>query len=138
MNKTRMQWGGLVLVGAIALGALVMNRAQPVGGAEPEKKAASGPHYSVLETEGHNLIVTDNESNTLYFYTVDKGEPIGAGSLGARHGRSDPGRQADDQAQGNQHSEVTSAEWQAARSRAACRAASLFPHAYSTIGRQQR
>jgi hypothetical protein len=78
MNQTRMQWGGIVLVVGIVLGAVVMNRAQPAGGAEPDKKAASGAHYSVLETEGHNLIVTDNESNTLYFYTVDKGEPIGS------------------------------------------------------------
>ncbi len=38
----------------------------------------SGPHYTVVETEGHNLVVTDNASNTLYFYTVDKGQPPGS------------------------------------------------------------
>jgi hypothetical protein len=31
-----------------------------------------------VETEGHNLIVADNATNTLYFYTVDKGEAPGA------------------------------------------------------------
>ena len=36
------------------------------------------PRYSVSETEGHNLIVTDNQSNTLYFYTIDKDEKVGA------------------------------------------------------------
>jgi hypothetical protein len=38
----------------------------------------SGPHYSVIETEGHNLIVTDNHTNTLYFYTIDKDAKIGS------------------------------------------------------------
>jgi hypothetical protein len=37
-----------------------------------------GPRYSVIETEGHNLIVTDNQSNTLYFYTIDKDAKIGS------------------------------------------------------------
>jgi hypothetical protein len=29
-------------------------------------------------TEGHNLIVTDNRSNTLHFYTIDKDKEIGS------------------------------------------------------------
>ena len=33
--------------------------------------------YSVIGTEGHNLIVTDNETSTLYFYTIDKDKEIG-------------------------------------------------------------
>ena len=38
-----------------------------------------GPaHYTVVATEGHNLIVTDNHSNTLYFYTIDKDKEIGS------------------------------------------------------------
>jgi hypothetical protein len=36
------------------------------------------PRYSVIETEGHNLIVTDNQNNTLYFYTIDKGAKVGS------------------------------------------------------------
>ena len=31
----------------------------------------------MVETEGHNLIVTDNQTNTLYFYTIDKDKEIG-------------------------------------------------------------
>ena len=31
-----------------------------------------------METEGHNLVVTDNGTNTLYFYTVDKGQQPGS------------------------------------------------------------
>jgi hypothetical protein len=44
----------------------------------PGKGGTSGPHYTVVETEGHNLIVTDNHANTLYFYTIDKGSKIGS------------------------------------------------------------
>ena len=36
------------------------------------------PRYSVLDSEGHNLIVTDNQTNTLYFYTIDKDAKIGS------------------------------------------------------------
>jgi hypothetical protein len=38
----------------------------------------TSPRYSVIETEGHNLIVTDNQTNTLYFYTIDKESKIGS------------------------------------------------------------
>ena len=34
--------------------------------------------FSVVETQAHNLLVTDNTTNTLYFYTVDKDAKIGA------------------------------------------------------------
>jgi hypothetical protein len=35
-------------------------------------------HYSVIETNGQNLLVTDNATNTLYYYSIDKEEKIGA------------------------------------------------------------
>src|SRR5271166_40657 len=78
MNQSWNRYGVLVLLAVLAIGALVsMNRVQPAfGGAD--QKAASAPHYTVLETEGHNLVVTDNESNTLFFYTVDKGKAPGS------------------------------------------------------------
>ncbi len=40
--------------------------------------SGTSPRYSVIDTEGHNLIVTDNQSNTLYFYTIDKDAKIGS------------------------------------------------------------
>jgi hypothetical protein len=69
--------GVAVVLMAFALGALALaTRNQPAyGGGE---KAANGPRYTVVETEGHNLLVTDNGTNTFYFYTVDKGEPVGS------------------------------------------------------------
>ena|SRR6266851_6828467 len=73
---------GLVLVvGLIAIALIVMAWLQP---AQAERAAgaaadtASGPHYTVTETEGHNLIVTDNRADVLYFYTIDKDKEIGS------------------------------------------------------------
>jgi hypothetical protein len=62
----------VVMVGLIALGRL-----QPVQAARDDA-LPTGPRYSVIETEAHNLIVTDNKSNTLYFYTIDKDKEVGS------------------------------------------------------------
>ncbi len=60
------------IVGAFLLGA----HAPPALG---QRGAGGMPHhYSVVETEGHNLIVTDNTTNKLYFYTIDKEKEIGS------------------------------------------------------------
>lgn len=34
--------------------------------------------YTVVDTEGTNLIVTDNKTNILYYYTIDQGKEIGS------------------------------------------------------------
>jgi hypothetical protein len=68
----------VVLVAAVVvLGLLAMSRMQPVR-AEADPPSAAGPHYSVVETEAHNLIVTDNQTNMLYFYTIDKDKEVGS------------------------------------------------------------
>jgi hypothetical protein len=47
-----------------------------------EKGEARGgtvaPRYSVVHTEGHNLIVTDNQTNKCYFYTIEADADLGA------------------------------------------------------------
>ena len=64
---------GLALV-AVAL--VMMNRSHS---AQEERGAAgSGPRYTVVETQGFNLLVTDNAANKLYFYATDKDVPIGS------------------------------------------------------------
>jgi hypothetical protein len=65
----------LVLTAALiglALGHPVFGRA------DDEAKGGASPHYTVVMTEGHNLLVTDNASNKIYFYTIDKDKPIGS------------------------------------------------------------
>jgi hypothetical protein len=71
---------GLVLAAALAAIALiVIVRLQPAQAVRAEGAAADvTPRYTVLETEGTNLVVTDNGSNVLYFYTVDKGKAPGS------------------------------------------------------------
>src|SRR5438045_3616219 len=63
---------------AVALVVLANPARQALGRAEEGAKSAASPHYSVVMTEGHNLLVTDNASNKLYFYTIDKDKPIGS------------------------------------------------------------
>ena len=62
---------------AVAVAWIVTSRLQPLKAAG-DAAPTSGPRYSVVETEGHNLIVTDNRSNILYFYTIDKEAKIGS------------------------------------------------------------
>ena len=38
---------------------------------------AAGARYTVVDTEGSNLTVVDNSTNTLYFYTEDPGKEVG-------------------------------------------------------------
>jgi hypothetical protein len=51
----------LALVAAlVAIALIVVARLQPAQAERAEAAAAgSGPHYTVVETEGHNLIVTE-------------------------------------------------------------------------------
>jgi hypothetical protein len=73
--KTRMP---LVVVAVLVMIALIFTaRSQPVR-AERDAGPTSGPRYSVVETAAHNLIVTDNQTNTLYFNTIEKGKAIGS------------------------------------------------------------
>jgi hypothetical protein len=63
----------VLVVGLIAL----WSTAHPAFGRVEDQGKAGSPHYTVVLTEGHNLLVTDNATNKLYFYTTDKDKPIG-------------------------------------------------------------
>jgi hypothetical protein len=76
-SKTGLQVA-CVVVPALALLALWSSGGPVAAHAEDAGKAGSGPHYTVVMTEGHNLLVTDNATNRLYFYTIDKDAKIGA------------------------------------------------------------
>jgi hypothetical protein len=73
------QWiGGMVLAAVAAFGLGTALGPRAITAAEGEKGPTSGPRYSVVETEGHNLLVTDNRTDVLYFYTIDKDAKIGS------------------------------------------------------------
>jgi hypothetical protein len=70
---------GLSLAVATALVVIVVVALcwQPVQ-AQRGGGGSTSPRYTVNDTEGHNLIVTDNQTNTLYFYTIDKDAKVGS------------------------------------------------------------
>ena len=49
-----------------------------VQGPAKGRAALAEPRYTVVHTEGFNLVVTDNKTSTLYFYTIDPGQEIGS------------------------------------------------------------
>ena len=66
----------VVAVGIVAATWLGFNPSQPV--------VAQGPggtphaHYTVVMTDGTHVVVTDNKTDTLYFYSIEKDAPIGS------------------------------------------------------------
>ena len=60
---------GVALLGGVFLGAQL---SQPVRGNDEPKAAAVGPRYTVVQTRVAGLTVTDNRTNTLYFYGADE------------------------------------------------------------------
>jgi hypothetical protein len=71
---------GLVVValGVLAWPTFAQRRGGGFGAPDGAPRMMVGPaHYSVVMTEGHNLLVTDNATNKLYFYTTDKDKPVG-------------------------------------------------------------
>lgn len=65
---------GAILVVAFMAGILWNQPAQ--GNNLQADKATVCPRYTVVHTEGTNLIITDNQTNTLYFYTIEEdGKP---------------------------------------------------------------
>jgi len=61
----------------------VVRPAQPIQPVQPvqpggvQMSSAGGPKYTVVDTEGTNLLVIDNTKNTLFFYTCDEGKGAG-------------------------------------------------------------
>jgi hypothetical protein len=70
---------GVAMVSGILTAAVIMFcSSNPKAMAHAEHDGTTPAHYSVVMTEGHNLLVADNASNNLYFYTIDKDKPIGS------------------------------------------------------------
>jgi hypothetical protein len=44
---------------------------------QPGAPSEAGAKYTVIDSDATNLIVVDNKSNTLYFYTEDPGKEVG-------------------------------------------------------------
>lgn len=70
MRQTSRLWAVALIVFGLGLGAFAF---KPVASTATTTQQPGGgsPKYTVIETEGTNLLVTDNSTNTVYFYTVD-------------------------------------------------------------------
>lgn len=77
MQRRAGWWAVAVLVLGVGVG---LNAFRPTAGTAqpPGGGAAAGPKYTIVDTEGTNLLVVDNSTNTLLFYTTDPDQPIGA------------------------------------------------------------
>jgi hypothetical protein len=67
-----------LLVAMAALTLLALGNLRPAQAQHDQPSAAGCPHYTVVETQGHNLIVTNNHTNELYFYTIDQNAEVGS------------------------------------------------------------
>jgi hypothetical protein len=72
-NRMTMVVGIALMVVAL----LMMSRSEPAQ-AQRADAAGSGNRYTVIETQGFNLLVTDNTANKLYYYATDKDVPVGS------------------------------------------------------------
>ncbi len=77
MNATWKNRLSLGVIAILAVTLIVLASWQPAR-AYREGPSGACPHYTVVMTEGHNLIVTDNSNDMLYFYTIDKDKEIGS------------------------------------------------------------
>lgn len=68
MKQSSTLWAVALIVFGLGL---AINSFKPSASTAQPGERFPGPQYTVVATEGHNLIVTDNSTNTLYFYTVD-------------------------------------------------------------------
>ena len=68
-------WSAVLLVAGLGIGYLLSPgpRATAQGAA-----SAGGPKYTVVHTDILSLLVVDNSSNTVFFYTTDKDAPPGS------------------------------------------------------------
>lgn len=72
--SSRTQW---LVVAILGVGVTFAAFRPAAGKAEPAAATTAGPKYTIVDTEGTNLLVVDNATNTLYYYTVDPGKEVG-------------------------------------------------------------
>jgi hypothetical protein len=80
MTWKTLGWGMAVVVFVIALAVFGLQpRTQAQQGAAQQGAAQveAGARYTVVDSDASNLIVVDNRSNKLYFYTEEPGQEVG-------------------------------------------------------------
>jgi hypothetical protein len=75
MTRKQLGWGTALAVLVIAFGVFgfrPQTEAQQASG-----QSTAGPRYTVVDTDATNLMVVDNSTNTLYFYSEEPGKEVG-------------------------------------------------------------
>ena len=75
MNRKTFGWGLALVALVIALAVFAFR--PETQAQQPNQQAPVGAKYTVVDSDASNLIVVDNASNTLYFYTEDPGKDVG-------------------------------------------------------------
>jgi hypothetical protein len=75
MTWKTLGWGMGLVVLVITL--VVFGLRPPTQAQQPAGQAATGARYTIVDTDATNLIVVDNGSNMLYFYTEEPGQEVG-------------------------------------------------------------
>jgi hypothetical protein len=57
--------------------ALLASLAWGLRASDKSTSTPAGPRYTVIATDGSNLVVTDNHTSKLYFYAIGTDEKIG-------------------------------------------------------------
>jgi hypothetical protein len=73
MTQKTLGWGLALAVLVFAFGVFAFRQTA----AAEQQPAAAGARFTVVDTEGTNLVVVDNATNTLYFYCVEPGKEVG-------------------------------------------------------------
>ena len=68
----------LLVLASLALSVLVWVEARIHPVYAQAEKAVPAARYAVLESDGTNLLVTDNLTNTLYFYVIEREAQVGS------------------------------------------------------------
>ncbi len=68
MKQSSWVWAVALIVFGVGFGVYAF---KPTTSTAQAPGAAASPKYTVIETDGTNLLVADNSTNTVYYYTVD-------------------------------------------------------------------
>jgi hypothetical protein len=79
MSTSNRRWGTVAVAVALLAGVLLLlnTQSRAIENGVPGNQSGV-PAYTVVQTDGLHLIVTDNKSSTTYFYAIDEGEKPGA------------------------------------------------------------
>jgi hypothetical protein len=78
MSHNRKLWSVALVAAALAVGYFAAGWGDGRAVGQDAAKGTAAGRYTVVDTEATNLIVVDNQTNTLLFYTVDKDQPPGS------------------------------------------------------------